>query len=470
MTRTRLIRPTLFAAALALAFPAAAFAASAARVDFAIGNVVAQRPDGSQHAVTRGSALESGDTVLTNDGRAQMRFSDGAMVSLRPGSEFRIDDYHYSGRQDGAEKGFFSLLKGGLRTITGWIGKNDRSKYQVKTVVATIGVRGTEYSVSYGNSINVNTGEGVVEVCNAGGCLLLYPGDEGYVPDQTTEPILVQTGEEKPKKDDTPPDVSNVEAPANDRDASGQTAALESVPAERLLFALAESGNSSVRAGIAGGTATFGASTTGLTAFTSTSGNFSTNGITSELGNTGDGTMSWGSWDSISSGSESISVPGLSTVADSRMYYVVGKPTALASLGDVSALPTAFFSTVSGNFTSDVGVTGSVSASMDVTFSSLTVNNLSVSFNAGALNTNYEITASNLPISATSGLTFAGSGTVASGPSVPITCASCSAASLSGAFFGAGATHAGVSFSFSDSSQPASFTGVAAMQDSGGGL
>ena len=91
--------------ALAAAFPAAA--APAARVDFVVGDVIAKSQGGSQRAVTRGSQLESGDTVLTNNGRAQMRFTDGSMVSLRPGSEFRIDDYNYNGKPDGEERGFF---------------------------------------------------------------------------------------------------------------------------------------------------------------------------------------------------------------------------------------------------------------------------------------------------------------------------------------------------------------------------
>ena len=54
-----------------------------------------------------------GDTIVTGDGRAQIRFTDGSLVSLRPNSQFRIDEYNYPGAPDGTEKGFFSLLKGG---------------------------------------------------------------------------------------------------------------------------------------------------------------------------------------------------------------------------------------------------------------------------------------------------------------------------------------------------------------------
>jgi hypothetical protein len=42
----------------------------------------------------------------------QLRFTDGAYVSLQPQTLFRVDDYRYDGKADGNERGFFSLLKG----------------------------------------------------------------------------------------------------------------------------------------------------------------------------------------------------------------------------------------------------------------------------------------------------------------------------------------------------------------------
>lgn len=103
------------------------------------------------------------------------------MVSLQSDTEFRIDNYH-SGKPDGQEKGFFSLLKGGLRTITGLVGRVNRSNYQVTTNVATIGIRGTEYTAILGDGVlHVNTGEGLIEVCNAAGCMLLASGESGIV-------------------------------------------------------------------------------------------------------------------------------------------------------------------------------------------------------------------------------------------------------------------------------------------------
>lgn len=99
--------------AIATAYPTAAHSAPAARVEFAIGNPTAQGPGGTVRPLTKGVEIGTGDTVETKDGRVQLRFVDGAYVSLQPQSQFRIDDFRFNGQQDGSERGFFSLLKGG---------------------------------------------------------------------------------------------------------------------------------------------------------------------------------------------------------------------------------------------------------------------------------------------------------------------------------------------------------------------
>nr|WP_246434903.1 FecR family protein [Quisquiliibacterium transsilvanicum] len=96
-----------------------------------------------QSAARSGDELRSGDLIVTSrDGRAQLRFSDGAIVSLQPGTEFRIDDYRFDPQE---QRGFFSLLRGAMRTTTGAIGKRNRSDYRMQTPTATIGIRGTLY-------------------------------------------------------------------------------------------------------------------------------------------------------------------------------------------------------------------------------------------------------------------------------------------------------------------------------------
>ena len=89
---------SLLAAALSAAFPAVGHAQTAARVDFASGNVTASTADGRSRQLARGADVMVGETVNTQEGRAQMRFTDGAYVSLQPQTQFRIDSYVFEGR------------------------------------------------------------------------------------------------------------------------------------------------------------------------------------------------------------------------------------------------------------------------------------------------------------------------------------------------------------------------------------
>jgi hypothetical protein len=183
---------------LAAAFPAAGLGAPAARVEFAIGDVQVLAPSGEARPAQKGTEVNNGETVSTKRGRAQLRFTDGAYVSLQPQSDFRIDDYRYEGRTDGSERGFFSLLKGGLRTITGVVGRTNKKNYQVGTSVATIGIRGTEYTVAYTSSITGSVGEGEIEVCTIK-CVGFASGESFFVQDAQSLPELTL------KKTDLPP-------------------------------------------------------------------------------------------------------------------------------------------------------------------------------------------------------------------------------------------------------------------------
>ena len=127
--------------------PATLMAADAAKVDFVVGEVVAIQADGTRRQLARGAGVGVAETVDTGSGRAQLRFTDGAMVSLQPQTQFRVDAYEFKGGADDSEKGFFSLLKGAMRTITGAIGKANRQAYRLDTPVATNRIRGHDYEL-----------------------------------------------------------------------------------------------------------------------------------------------------------------------------------------------------------------------------------------------------------------------------------------------------------------------------------
>lgn len=195
--------------ALAAAYPVVVYSATDARIDFVSGSVTAVDVAGVQRPLSKGVAIASGDTIRTGEtGRAQVRFSDGALVSLQPQTEFRIDSYQYSGNSTGEEKGFFSLLRGGMRTITGLIGRNNRDAYKVSTSVATIGIRGTAYTADFNpvsEELRAHTGDGVIEVCSGAGCIQIGAGETGFVGGRNSQPQRTDT---RPQLPPPPPPVS----------------------------------------------------------------------------------------------------------------------------------------------------------------------------------------------------------------------------------------------------------------------
>jgi hypothetical protein len=178
----RINKKVLTAAVILSAYPSFSYAVTAGRVEFAVGAVNAVGTDGRERPLTKGAEIIAGDTIKTLDGRVQARFTDGGFISLQPDTEFKVEDYNYTGKSDGSEKGVFNLLKGGLRAITGAIGHTNRSAYKVNTAVATIGIRGTEYSAQYRNNLLlVRVGNGAVYLLNSAGNLVLYKGQSGQV-------------------------------------------------------------------------------------------------------------------------------------------------------------------------------------------------------------------------------------------------------------------------------------------------
>src|SRR5580765_1957029 len=137
----------LVAFCIAMCAAAAAYAETAGQVMFAYGETHALRA-GRILKLLAGSSVEPGDQIHTGvDSYLQIRFTDWGVMSLRPRTDFVVEDYAYEQGQDGRERAFFVLLRGGLRSLTGLIGHRDRSHYRLRTRTANIGIRGTHYSV-----------------------------------------------------------------------------------------------------------------------------------------------------------------------------------------------------------------------------------------------------------------------------------------------------------------------------------
>jgi FecR protein len=165
---------------------------AAGSVDFASGGATAMAPNGTPRTLAKGAQVNAGDTINTGpEGRVHIRFTDGAYSSIQPNTVFKIDTYVFNGRADGNEKGLFSLVKGGLRTVTGAIGRTNRQNYAVDTPAATIGIRGTAYSAFVNeDGLKVSVGQGIVSVINPAGDLSIAAGQTAFVGSRLTTPVM----------------------------------------------------------------------------------------------------------------------------------------------------------------------------------------------------------------------------------------------------------------------------------------
>lgn len=139
-------RLRVLCAALLAAFPLLANAGIAGRFQFVAGDVRVIGIDSKERPAQKGHEVDEGETLLSGPGAsAQLKMIDGGLIAVRPDTRMKLDIYNIQGSENGKEKAFISLLKGGFRAITGLIGKTNKENYTIGTSTATIGIRGTDH-------------------------------------------------------------------------------------------------------------------------------------------------------------------------------------------------------------------------------------------------------------------------------------------------------------------------------------
>ena len=228
----------------ALFFAGSALAADG-RLLAAAGEVTVDRPGADEPRsipADAGFELLAGDTIRTGaNGRAQIRLADGSIFSLQPRTVFRIDEFRFDADE---QRGFFSLLRGALRTATGQIGKRDRDDYRLQTPTATVGIRGTQYLAQEtvcdpgcwpGDraGLHVAVTEGRIAVSNDLGSIEIGPGEAVRVapaaaprraglPPRLPPRQMLATDDEPDEGDDTAPTL--VAQAASEDGSGGDTA------------------------------------------------------------------------------------------------------------------------------------------------------------------------------------------------------------------------------------------------------
>jgi hypothetical protein len=164
---------------LVFSSPAQSAIAPAGHVIVTSGPFIAIQSDRSARSLTSGSEFYQGDTLWTGPRtRAQVRFSDGAIMTLRPDTEFRVEEYEFDEQNVENNRSIFSLIKGGFRTLTGLVARLRPDSYKVKTAYAIVGVRGTTYETVVNSALYVAAWDGTISITNNSAEMLLGFGQD----------------------------------------------------------------------------------------------------------------------------------------------------------------------------------------------------------------------------------------------------------------------------------------------------
>jgi hypothetical protein len=422
--------------------------ANTGRVDFAIGNVTVTQ-NGRARALLKGAELGSGDKITSGaDGRAQIRFSDGAYVAVQPNTEFEIKQYRFNGKTDGSESALFGLFKGALRTVTGLVGRVNRNKYQITTPTATIGIRGTGGLIQVNNdgSTLVAGSSGIWSLTNNGGTIDVPAGSAGFAGTNRNAPPRLTTGgpvvpPPQPQTGPLPPTfvqgdvVGPLGNPIVPTSGPGYAVQFFGVgaffPATSDIFNPANAVfDTAGRLTQFDGLNVQGAPTT-----------YTLAGTQVDTGT--DGFLSWGRWvDNVT-----VTTPtGSSTFnlkTSEGFHYVTGIPTPAASMPTSGAFTYNLIGATSPTFgdgSAPAGVLNSATLKGDFALRS----GFSVSLSATAGGTTF--TALNAPLTLGTNTFFSNTSSVTSTTGTAYSCCVSCGLSVSGFFSGVGATHAGMTY------------------------
>ena len=175
------------------------------------GVLTVRHANGSTKLLAVKSPVEQGDTLITEANTyARLKFADASEIVLRPASEVRVDKFSFDQNKPEGDSLIINMIKGGMRSVSGLIGKRNREVVQYVTPTATIGIRGTiwdAYQVVAGSSgdapgtegngkqidpgLYVSVVDGKIAMSNAGGSADFTAGQFGFVKSATTTPVIL---------------------------------------------------------------------------------------------------------------------------------------------------------------------------------------------------------------------------------------------------------------------------------------
>jgi hypothetical protein len=195
-------------AACALAVAAGAQAQSAGEVTHLSGAVVARKADGRSQILGVKSQVQEGDVVATADNAyARVKFGDGTEAVLRPASQVKIEAFSFQPDTPQKDNVVLSLLKGGMRAVTGVLARRNPANFRVTAPSATIGIRGTHFGLQFCNNdcanlpgagggtppngLHADVADGQISITTQAGTINVGVGQFAYVQSPTALPVIV---------------------------------------------------------------------------------------------------------------------------------------------------------------------------------------------------------------------------------------------------------------------------------------
>ena len=168
------------------------------------GTLSVRKGDGTVRILSQKSEIQPGDTVNTQrDSYAQIKFPDGGQITLKPNTSVKLDSFNFSLAEPKADSMLFGLLKGGMRAVTGLVGKRgDPDAYKMNTATATIGIRGTTFGAddcsttkcdNLQDAVYVSVADGEIVASNAAGAVSFLAGQFGSIESRDRLPLFLST-------------------------------------------------------------------------------------------------------------------------------------------------------------------------------------------------------------------------------------------------------------------------------------
>lgn len=136
------------------------------------GEVEAVGQGGKSRKLSLASPLFEGDVISSGaDGKAGFVMQDNARLVLPPRSSLRVTEYRFVPARAYEGSAAIDLLKGGMRVVTGLLGRLNRESVTFRAATATIGIRGTAFDmVCASKSVSSpEGGEYAMAECGGGG-------------------------------------------------------------------------------------------------------------------------------------------------------------------------------------------------------------------------------------------------------------------------------------------------------------